>query len=425
MEHLRSFLGIPILLGIAWLLSNNRKKVSLRIVLWGLALQIVFALLILKTGPGKSFFFLLGNIFDKIIEFSDEGAKFLFGDLFLGVSQRGFTGPLQVWDAGKGSFIDLGRAMLSFGPTFAFKVLPTIIFFSSLTSILYHLGIMQLLVRACAWVMSRTMGTSGAESLTASANIFLGMNVAPLVIRPYISGLTMSEMTAVMTTGFATISGSVLAAYVTFGMNAGHLIAASVMSAPAALVIAKLMLPETGSPLTGKNVNLAVEKKTVNVIDAAAQGASTGLTLALHIGAMLIAFIALIAMINFFLGLVGTSLSQLLGFIFAPVAYIMGIPAQDVMKVGQLLGTKISINEFVAYIELSAMKEEITRRSYIISTYALCGFANFGSIAMQIGCIGGLAPDRKSDLARLGLRAMIGGAIASFMTASIAGILIA
>ncbi|MBL7191596.1 NupC/NupG family nucleoside CNT transporter [bacterium] len=425
MEHFRSFLGLPLLLIIAWLLSGDKRKVSFRIIIWGIGLQVVFAFLILKTTPGREFFFILGEVFNRVVNFSDEGAKFLFGGVFLGVSEKGPIGPLQVWDAGRESFVDLGQVMISFGPTFAFKVLPSIIFFASLTSIFYHLGFLQRVVQAMAWVMARTMGVSGAESVNAAANIFIGMSDAPLLVRPYISGMTMSELAALMTTGFATIAGSVLAAYISFGMDAGHLLAASVMSAPAALVTAKLIFPETGVPQTKGKVSLKVEKETVNVIDAAAQGAAAGLKIALNIGAMLIAFIALIALINYILGLAGASLSMILGYVFAPIAFILGIPLSELLQVGQLLGTKVSINEFVAFVELSALKGELSERSFIICTYALCGFANFSSIGMQIGCIGGIAPERKSDLAKLGLKAMIGGALASWITASIAGLLIA
>jgi len=421
MEHIRSVLGIFFILGVAYLLSNNRKKISLRVIFWGLGLQLFFALIILKTAVGKAFFFFIQGAFIKLLDFSNTGASFLFGKLIMGLPT---TPTIHVTDASTGNLTDLAILMNQVGPIFAFRVLPTIIFFASLLAVLYHLGIMQKVVEIMAWVMAKTMKTSGAESMSVASNIFVGQTEAPLMVRPYVEKMTSSELNAVMIGGFATVAGGVMAAYVSFGIDAGHLMSASVMSAPAAMVMAKIIFPETEVPATGSTVRLKVEKETVNVIDAAASGASTGLTLALNVGGMLIAFLALVAMVNYFLNLVGTSLNQVLGIIFSPFAFFMGVPMDEVMKVGNLLGSKISINEFVAYLELSSMKEVLSERSYIISTYALCGFANFGSLAIQIGGIGGIAPSRKKELAKLGLKAMIGGALASWMTANIAGIFI-
>lgn len=416
-----SFLGLFFLLGIAWLMSNNRRKINFRTVGWGLALQAVFAGLILKTEPGRQVFFFTREVITKLLGFTDAGASFLFGNLYRGdpgiVQQIGGPGPLQLWDSGAHQFVNIGIV-------FAFHILPTIIFFASLMGVLYHLGVMQKIVEGFAWLMAKFMGTSGAESLSAASNIFVGQTEAPLVVRPYVPTMTMSELMAIMTGGFATIAGGVMAAYVRFGVDAGHLMAASVMSAPAALVVAKIIYPETEEPKTMGKVKLSVEKTTANVIDAAAAGAADGLKLALNVGAMLMAFLSLIAMINYGLGWFHTSLKEVLGYAFSPIAFFLGVPWKDILEMGNLLGTKISINEFVAFVELAQVKGQIDPRTFVIATYALCGFANLGSIAIQIGGIGGIAPSRRSDLAKLGLRAMFGGALASWMTACIAGILI-
>jgi len=420
-ERLVGFLGIFVLLGIAWLLSNNRKKINYRVVVFGLALQFLFAVIILKTAPGKILFDSARIAITKLLNFTDYGASFLFGKLYLGeegiVEQLKGSGPFQLLDKGTGQFVNIGVI-------FAFHILPTIIFFASLMSILYHLGIMQRIVQFMAWIMTKTMGVSGAESLSAASNIFVGQTEAPLVVKPYVPEMTMSELMAIMTGGFATIAGGVMAAYVRFGIDPGHLLAASVMSAPAALVMAKLMYPETARPKTAGTVRIAVEKKTANLVDAAAAGAADGLRLALNVGAMLMAFLSLVAMVNYGLGFFHTSLKQIFGYLFAPLAFCMGVPAKDILHFGNLLGTKISINEFVAYVELGQLKGVISERAFTIGTYALCGFANFGSIGIQLGGIGGIAPNRRSDLARLGLRAMFAGALASWLTATIAGLLI-
>lgn len=490
-QNLVSFLGVFILLGVAYLLSTNRKAVDKRVVIWGMGLQFIFALIVFKFEPGKRFFLFLNGVVVKLLDFTVVGAKFVFGE-------------------------DL------FHHYFAMNVLPTIIFFSSLMAILYHLGVMQKLVLIFAKIMCRFMGTSGAESLSASANIFVGQTEAPLVIRPYVDKMTQSELMAVMTGGMATVAGGVMGAYVgmlvtRFPNIAGHLISASILSAPAALVLAKIMVPETEEPMTRGEVKLELEQKDANVIDAAANGAADGLQLALNVGGMLIAFVALIAMINFGVGKIGEavnwaggvdpyqvtlkafpaermaavkpgmeigldipgelpfkaaikeingqtiimdrripenfkdasfhifdkgkridgssgaegttlaelSLERILGTLFWPFAWIMGVPAVDCHIIGRLLGEKLILTEFVAYLNLShlltlgAIKDP---RSVVIATYALCGFANFASIAIQIGGIGGIAPSRRGDLARLGIRSVIAGTLAAFMTANIAGI---
>ena len=316
------------------------------------------------------------------------------------------------------------------GYIFAFHVLPTIIFFGALMSVLYHLNIVQTVVRGVAWVMQKTMGTSGAESLSAAGNIFVGQTEAPLLIKPYVPEMTRSELMAVMCGGFATVAGGVLAAYVRFGISAGHLISASVMSAPAALVVAKILYPEKEVAKTADGAQAEFEKGTTNVIDAAATGAADGLKLALNVAAMLLAFIALIALLNGILGWVGgwfglsLSIKTIFGWMFYPLSWCMGVDNQDLLSFGNLLGTKIAINEFVAYVELGALHHQMTPRSFTIATYALCGFANFSSIGIQIGGISAIAPGRRMDLAKIGLKAMIGGAIASWITACIAGILL-
>ena len=420
-ERLLSVFGMVVLLGIAYLLSNNRKAINFRTVIFGLSLQLVFALIILRTEPGKWIFEGARRAIARLLSFTDFGAGFLFGNLYKVtpeiVNEIGGPGPVQVIDGSSGNPVELGII-------FAIHVLPTIIFFSSLMSVLYHLGIMQRLVKGFAWLMARTMGTSGSESLSAASNIFVGQTEAPLVVKPYVGTMTMSELMAIMTGGFATVAGGVMAAYVRFGIDPGHLLAATVMSAPAALVMAKIIYPETEASKTAGNVKMKLPRTTANVIDAAAAGAADGLKLAANVAAMLLAFIALIAMINYGLGFFGLSLKQILGYVFSPLAVTMGVPVKDALNFGYLLGAKISINEFVAYIDLASMKETISPRTYIIATYALCGFANFSSIAIQIGGISSIAPNRRQDLSRIGLKAMIAGALASWLTATIAGILI-
>lgn len=420
-----SCLGFFVMLLLAWLMSSHKKKVSPRVVVGGLILQIVFALLILKTSAGQSFFQSLGDFFTGVLSYVDEGSAFLF-DIFPRPSEEnGFPPQFTLWRS------------------FAFGILPTIIFFSSLMSILYHLGVMQWVVKFFAVIMQKTLGTSGAETLSAAANIFVGQTEAPLVIRPYVKEMTISELNVVMVGGFATIAGGVLAAYVGMGIDAGHLITASVISAPAALMIAKILQPETEVSKTAGTTNLTTEKTgCVNVIEAAAEGASSGLQLALNVGAMLIAFVALVAMGNAIVGWSGGmianytgysaasewTLQKGFGYLFYPFAWLMGIPANECLQSGEILGTKMVVNEFVAYINLSGVMSDpetaFSDRTKTILTYALCGFANFSSIGIQLGGIGGIAPERRADLAKLGLRAMFGGTLAAFMTACIAGMLL-
>ncbi|HUF51191.1 MAG TPA: nucleoside transporter C-terminal domain-containing protein [Longimicrobiales bacterium] len=445
-ERLVGLIGMLVLLGMAYGLSVNRAMIPWRLVLWGMGLQIVFALLILKTPVGAAFFSWINDVIVALLGFTEEGARFLFGNLAVN------NVPVGVGEPGMGGFAPTAGAVANTGAFFAFNVLPTIIFFSSLMTMLYYFGIMQAVVKGVAWVMVRTMKTSGAETLSAAGNIFLGQTEAPLLIKPYIARMTMSELMAVMTGGFATVAGGVMAAFVGLLMAffpdiAGHLMAASVMSAPAALVFAKIMWPETEEPVTRGSLQVDVEKIDANVIDAAARGAGEGLHLALNVGAMLLAFIAMIALLNALLGWIGgvtnltdlfqnigwlaagqpLNLESMLGWIFAPLAWVMGVPWADAPAVGSLLGIKTAVNEFVAYLQFSALlggDTELSPRSVVIATYALCGFANFSSIAIQIGGIGGIAPARRSDLARIGLRAMIAGTLAAFMTATIAGLLV-
>jgi len=409
--------GLLVLTAIAWSLSSQRSKVDWRLVISGLALQIAFAIIVILVPGGRMFFEYLARFFVKVVEFALQGAGFIFGDL---------------------------ASVQNFGFVFAFQVLPTIIFFASLMAVLYHLGLMQKVVQGMAWVMLKIMRTSGAESLSVAANVFVGQTEAPLVVRPYIARMTESELFTMMVGGMATIAGAVLAAYIAMLgggddmqslFYARHLLAASVMAAPATIVISKILKPEVEDSLTRGRVRIHVEKTAGNVIEAAANGAGDGVRLALNVGGMLLAFIALIAMIDYPLAWLGQvtgleaaagqplSLSVILGFVLAPLAWVIGVPWQDAVAVGGLIGEKTVTNEFVAYVHLNAIKESLSPRAVLISTYALCGFANFASIAIQIGGIGGLAPNRRSDLARLGLLAVLGGTLATMMTATIAGVL--
>ena len=426
LQNLLSLLGLVVLLAIAWLASKDRRRFPWRITCWGIGLQFVFALLLLRTAWGQATFGVARSVVIRLLSFTDAGTSFLWGNLFRGnadliefvAPSGGTTGFVQITDSVTGQLVPLGLV-------FVIHVLPVIIFFSSLMALLYHLGAMQILIRGMAWIMRRTMGTSGSETLSCAANVFVGQTEAPLVIRPYFATMTMSELMAVMVGGFATVAGSVMAVYVRFGIDAGHLLAASVMSAPAALVVAKIMYPESESSPTQGAVTLRIEREYANVLDAAAGGASIGLRLAANVGAMLLAFIALVAMINFGLSWVGLSLQQIFGWFFAPLAWVMGVPWSEAAVFGNLLGTKIAVNELVGYTQLIAAAQDgtLSPRSVVIGTYALCGFANFSSIAIQIGGIGSLAPERRADVARLGLRAMFGGALASWLTATIAGVL--
>ena len=430
--RLRGLVGVVLLALGAWALSVNRRRIPWRIVLWGLGLQFLFALLILRTAVGAGIFDAANDVILATVGFTVEGARFVFGDLVWN------NVPVGVGEPGNGPFVDEGRQVARTGAFFAFNVLPTIIFFASLMTVFYHLGIMQKVVGGIAWVMQRTMKTSGAETLSAAGNIFVGQTEAPLLVKPFVDRMTRSELMAVMTGGFATVAGGVMAAYAGmlvgfFPDIAGHLMAASVMSAPAALVVAKLMVPEEEVSETAGTLKTSLERTDVNVIEAAARGAGEGLHLALNVGAMLLAFLALIALINAVLGwagglvgVQGLSLEGILGWVLSPLAWVMGVAWEDAAAVGSLMGLKTVATEFVAYLGLADTMAEsaVSARSATIATYALSGFANFSSIAIQIGGIGGIAPRRRKDLSRLALRAMIGGSIAAFMTAAIAGVLI-
>jgi concentrative nucleoside transporter, CNT family len=443
---LRGLIGILLLIGISFLISNNKKKINWKLVLSGLSLQFIFALLILKGESMRSFFAPLAwpkdffasvsYVFVLVLNFTTEGAQFVFGNLALPPGSEN-----------------------SIGFFFAFQVLPTIIFFASLMSVLYYLGVMQRIVQGMAWVMAKVMGTSGAESLSCTANIFVGQTEAPLMIKPYIQDMTRSEVLTIMVGGMATIAGGVMAAYIQIlgsayavshgiplieaqQMFATQLLGASVMAAPAAMVIAKILIPETAEPKTKGSVKVDVEKNASNIIESAANGAGDGLKLALNVGAMLIAFIALIAMINYLLNGLGDiigvntyltdnfgkplSFQLIIGMVLQGVAFGIGVPWEDALNFGSLLGTKIVLNEFVAYSDMGKLIEVgqfVNEKSILMATYALCGFANFSSIAIQIGGLGPLAPSRKSDIAQLGLKAVTGGVITTLLTATLAGLL--
>ncbi len=404
MERVISFVGLLVMIGIAFLLSKKKKQVNWKTVAMGVLLQVIFGLIILKTAPGRLVFTYAKDFFTQILAYTNAGSSFVFGGLI---------------DTGKVGFV------------FATMVLPTIIFMGALMAVLYHLGIMQKVVSVIARLMMKVMGTSGAESLACAANIFIGQTEAPLVIRPYVNDMTKSELLALMTGGMATVAGGVLAAYVGMGIDAGHLLSASVMAAPAALLLSKVMLPETEDSKTAGKVKLELPKTASNVIEAAATGAADGMMLAINVAAMLLAFIALIAMFNGILSWVGgffgysqLSFELICGYVFSPIAFLIGVPWSDVVTVGSLIGKKIVLNEFVAYTSLHEMMANMSPRAITLSTYVLCGFANFSSIAIQIGGIGTLAPGRRKELAQLGLYALVGGTLAGCMTACIAGIFI-
>ncbi len=443
-ERLIGFIGIGTMILLAWLLSYDRRRINWRLVLSGFGLQAVFGVVVLKTEFGRAVFQRVGDLITRLLGFQEQGARFVFGNLVQS------TVPVT----GEGATAGM---VAQTGAFFAFNVLPTIIFFSALMSVLYYLGVMQLIVKGLALVMQKTLGTSGAETLSASGNIFLGQTEAPLLIKPFVGKMTRSELNTVMVGGFATVAGGVLAAYV--GMLSGefpgiaaHLLAASVMNAPAGLAISKILLPETEVPETAAGVKaadsvvdrppnvggwrarlLTSDTADNSVIEAAANGAGQGVMLAINVAAMLMAFVALVALLNSLLGwggaLVGfdgLSLQSILGFVLRPLAWVMGVPWGDTAYVGSLVGMKVTLNEFVAYAQFASDlggSQALQPRSAIILTYALLGFANFSSIAIQIGGIGGLAPERKKDIAALGLRAMIAGNLAAFISACIAGML--
>jgi CNT family concentrative nucleoside transporter len=410
--RLQPLVGLIVIMTVAYAISTNRRAIDRRTVAWGLSLQLLFALLVLKTTVGQRVFETLGGVINRLLGFAFVGSSFVFGPL----------GDKTVWPRIMTRV--LGDEGARYSVVFAFQVLPTIIFIAALFAILYYFGIMQLVVRAFAVGMHRVMRASGAESLNVAASIFMGQTEAPLTIRPYLPRMTESELMTVMTSGMAHISGGIMAAYILFGIEAQHLLAAVIMTAPGTLMMAKIFVPETEVPETMGIVRLEVERTDVNVIDAAGRGTGEGLQLALNVGAMLISFLALIALVNAVLGLAGLSLEQIFGWVFAPVAWSMGVPWRDAPTIGNLLGTRMALNEFVAYSQLGPMKASLDPRSFTIATFALCGFANFSSIGIQIGGIGALAPSRRHDLARLGLRAMLAGTLANFITATIAGFLL-
>ncbi len=424
MDRLIGILGIFSILGIAYLFSNNRKKIDFKLIVWGISLQIFFAILILKVPGGKAVFDIIDSIIKKILEFSVDGSKFLFGNL----ANEDMFGPYKENFPNDGTWP-------GFGFQFAFVVLPTVIFFSSIMSVLYHIGIMQKIIKFISKIMQKTMGTSGAETASISANIFVGQTEAPLVIKPFISKMTKSELTAIMTGGFATVAGGVMAAYVLM-LNkvipgiAGHLMAASIMSAPAALVIAKIIYPETSTPETSKDdIKLSKVSDESNFLEAIGNGASEGMKLALNIAAMLIAFLSIISLVNWLLSLIPIgdnvlTIELILGYLFMPLAFLMGAPWSESHILGSLMGQKLVLTEFIAYDNLASISSVISDRTATIGAYALCGFANFASIGIQLGGIGSIAPNRKKDLAKTVTKAMIGGALASWLTATIAGILI-
>jgi CNT family concentrative nucleoside transporter len=404
--------GLIVILTIAYAISTNRRAIDRRTVVWGLSLQILFALIVLKTTTGQRVFQTLGGLINRLLDFASVGSTMVFGPL----------GNKTVWPRIMDTV--LGPEGAQYAVLFAFQVLPTIIFIAALFAVLYYFGVMQLVVRAFAIVMRRVMRASGAESLNVAASIFMGQTEAPLTIRPYLPRMTESELMTVMTSGMAHISGGIMAAYILFGIEAQHLLTAVIMTAPGTLMMSKIFVPETEVPETTGTVTLAIERTDVNVIDAAGRGTSEGLQLALNVGAMLISFLALVALVNALLGLVHLSLQQIFGWVFAPVAWSMGVPWRDAPTIGNLLGTRMALNEFVAYSQLGPMKATLDPRSFTIATFALCGFANFSSIGIQIGGIGALAPTRRHDLARLGFRAMLAGTLANFITATIAGFLL-
>jgi CNT family concentrative nucleoside transporter len=432
-ERAIGLLGVATMILLAYLISTDRRRIPWRLVASGVALQALFGVLVLKTAAGQYFFERVGDAVNGLLAFQARGAEFVFGSLI------GRTVPVGLPTPGGGLDTSAGLVAQT-GAFFAFSVLPTIVFFSSLMSVLYYLNVMQLVVKGLAWVMQRTLRTSGAETLSASGNIFLGQTEAPLLIKPFVPSLTPSELNTVMVGGFATVAGSVLAAYAlmlrdSFPSVAGHLLAASVMNAPAGLYLSKIIVPETGEPVTRNTLHVEVEKTDANVIEAAASGAAVGVQLAINVAAMLMAFIALIAMLNAGLSWAGSllgapelSIQTLLGTALRPLAWVMGVPWRDTAYVGGLIGVKTTLNEFVAYAkfasDLTAGTTTLHPRSAIVLAYALLGFANLSSIGIQIGGIGGLAPERRREIARLGLRAMIAGNLAAFTSASLAGMLL-
>ena len=409
MGRFTGVLGLFTMLGLAYLFSTDRKAIKLKAVLWGVGLQLVFAVFVVKFEIGRRLFEKAGFLVNKLLSFSYIGSEFVFGEI--------------------------GKKVSSLGFSFAFQVLPTIIFIAAFFALLYHIGVMQLIIRAAAWIMTRVMGVSGAESLNVAASIFMGQTEAPLTIRPFLSKLTKSELMCVMTSGMAHVSGGIMAAYIAFGIEAKHLLTAVIMTAPGTLLMAKMLVPETEKPLTAGRVEMPEMEKEANFLGAISRGTVDGLHLALNVGAMLITFLALLALINALMGgahnwLAGhgaagfpSSLQQIFGWVFAPVAWVIGIPWRECPTIGNLLGTRMVINKVVAFTQLGGMRATLDPRSFTIATFALCGFANFSSIGIQIGGIGALAPNQRGQLAKFGIRAMLAGTMANLMSASIVGIL--
>ena len=411
LTRLQPVVGLVLILGAAYLMSTNRKAIRLKTIAWGLGLQFTFALIVLKTGAGQHAFEYMGAKIQRLLSFSTVGSSFVFGPL----------GDKIVW--GDAMTRIFGPAGAQYTVLFAFQILPTIIFIAALFAVLYYFGVMQIVVRLFAVVMNRVMGASGAESLNVAASIFMGQTEAPLTIRPYLSKMTQSELMTVMTAGMAHISGGIMAAYIAFGIRAEHLLTAVIMTAPGTLMMAKMFVPETAVPETQGSVTLKTEKVDVNVIDAAGRGTGEGLHLAMNVLAMLISFVSLVALLNAILGLAGLSMQQILGWAFSPIAWSLGVPWRDAAAVGNLLGTRMVLNEFIAFANLGGMQSTLDPRSFMIATFALCGFANFASIGIQIGGIGALVPERRHDLAKLGFRAMLAGTMANFVTAIIVALL--
>src|SRR5271166_2288854 len=407
MGRYTGILGLLTMLGLAYAFSTNRRAIRLKTVVWGLGLQFVLAVFVLRTERGQGLFSWLGAGAKHLLDFSYYGSEFIFGDL--------------------------GKQSSSLGFIFAFQVLPTIIFIAAFFAVLYHLGVMQLIIRAGAWVMTTVMGASGAESLNVAASIFMGQTEAPLTIRPFLPKLTKSELMSVMTSGMAHISGGMMAGYIQVGgADPKNLLTAVIMTAPGTLLMAKMLVPETEQSLTAGRVEMPAMEKESNVLGAIARGTSDGLSLALNVGAMLITFIALLALLNAMMGGIHNwphmawfpdSMQTLFGWIFSPVAWLIGIPWHDAAKIGNVIGTRMVINEFVAVGQLGTMRGTLYPRSFTIATFALCGFANFSSIGIQIGGIGALAPEQRSQLAKFGIRAMLAGTMANLMSACIVGIL--
>jgi CNT family concentrative nucleoside transporter len=410
MGRLAGLLGIAAILGVAYILSTDRKAIRLKTVAWGIGLQITFAIFVLRFEAGRWLFQKAGDAVNKLLSFAVVGSEFVFGTI--------------------------GRNQLPMGFSFAFQVLPTIIFIAALFALLYHIGVMQLLIRAAAWVMTRVMGASGAESLNVAASIFMGQTEAPLTIRPFLSKLTKSELMCVMTSGMAHVSGGIMAAYIAFGIEPKHLLSAVIMTAPGTLLMAKMLVPETEQPLTAGKVTMPPMEKEANFLGALARGTGDGLHLAINVAAVLISFLAMLALVNYLIGgahnqlavrgigWFPSSLQQVFGWVFAPVAWLIGIPWHDAATIGNLLGTRMVVNELVAFQQLGTMRAALDARSFTIATFALCGFANFSSIGIQIGGIGALAPDQRGNLARLGIRAMLAGTMANLLSASIVGMLL-